>query len=253
MERAITDTLQLVLFPPGIFFALSPFAVWLVKRYPGIRIKVFGLMMTLAYVASCKGTGLLLLMMLESYPAITPAQLSQQGVQAIVVLTGGMYTGPEYGKDTPSGDALPRLNYAVYLHRQTRLPLILAGGKTNDSQSVSLARAMANTLRDEYGITGAIVEERSRTTAENAFYLPPILAEQNLQRVAIVTHAWHIPRAMSIFRAAGIDAVAAPTQFTLEKHSGSWIYTILPSPAGMDLLYTGLHEWVGRLWYKLRY
>lgn len=253
MERAITDTLQLLLFPPGLFFTLGPFIWWVVKRYPTIRAKILWTTVAVAYVASCKGTGMLLLTALESYPATTPNQLIQQGVQAIVVLTGGMYTGPEYGKPTTGGDSLPRLNYAVYLHRQTNLPIVIVGGKTNEKQPVSLARAMADTLRDEYAITQTILEERSRTTAEHALYLPPILADHGLHRVAVVTHAWHIPRAIEIFHRGGIDAVAAPTQFTFGKSYGSWIYYILPSPDGMNVLDTALHEWAGRLWYRLRY
>lgn len=252
MERVITDTLQLFLFPPGLFFTLGPLIWWSVKRYPTIRAKVLWSTVTAAYITSCKGTGMLLLMALESYPAITPNQLTQQGVQAIVVLTGGMYTGPEYGKVTPGSDALPRLNYAVYLHRQTNLPIVIVGGKTNEGQSISLARAMADTLRDEYAITQTILEERSRTTEEHARYLPPILAEHGIQRVAIVTHAWHIPRAIDIFHKGGIDAVAAPTQFTFGRNRDSWIYYMLPSPVGMSVLHTALHEWVGRLWYRLR-
>lgn len=196
---------------------------------------------------------MLLVSALETYPAVTPAALLEQGTQGIVVLTGGNYTGPEYGKVAPGSDALPRLHYAVFLHRHTGLPIVISGGVPNDGRGISLARAMADSLRDEYGITGVILEEQARTTADHARFLPAILDAQGIKRVAIVSHAWHLPRAIAVFRGAGIDATAAPTQFTFGRNNESWLQLVLPSPAAMGLVYTALHEWAGRVWYEIRY
>lgn len=196
---------------------------------------------------------MLLVSALETYPAVTPAALLEQEAQAIVVLTGGNYTGPEYGRVAPGGDALPRLHYAVFLHRQTGLPIVISGGIPDDGRGISLARAMADSLRQEYGITGVILEEQARTTADHARFLPAILDAQGIKRVAIVSHAWHLPRAIAVFRGAGMDVIAAPTQFILGRNNESWLTLFLPSPAAMGLLYIALHEWVGRVWYEIRY
>lgn len=73
------------------------------------------------------------------------------------------------------------------------------------------ADVMATELR-ERGVPGAaIVRERcSLSTAENARFSAAILERRGLRRAAIVTCAWHVPRAVALFRRAGVDVDAIP-------------------------------------------
>lgn len=48
-------------------------------------------------------------------------------------------------------------------------------------------------------------ERRSRDTRENARFAASLLRRRGIDRVALVTCAWHLPRATKLFRAAGID------------------------------------------------
>jgi uncharacterized SAM-binding protein YcdF (DUF218 family) len=57
------------------------------------------------------------------------------------------------------------------------------------------------------------VEDHSRSTYENARQTAQLLEQQKLQQVLLVTSALHLPRALATFRAAGIDALPAPTDF----------------------------------------
>jgi uncharacterized SAM-binding protein YcdF (DUF218 family) len=61
----------------------------------------------------------------------------------------------------------------------------------------------------------AILEESgSRNSHENAAYTGHPLLAHNLHRILLVTSAIAMPRALAAFRHQGIDAIAAPTDFT---------------------------------------
>ena len=87
-----------------------------------------------------------------------------------------------------------------------------------------------------------------------------MLGDLGIRRVFLVTHAWHMPRALEVFEKAGVDAVPAPTGFVhkdpiragfgFEDRStyGDW----LPNAGALLKSYFALHEYLGRVWYRLR-
>ncbi len=86
--------------------------------------------------------------------------------------------------------------------------LVVCGGRAWDG--VVEADVMARSLV-ELGVDGErVVRERlSTTTVENLLEARAWLPSPGA-RVAIVTCAWHLPRALSIARAIGLDAVGVP-------------------------------------------
>src|SRR3569832_276826 len=187
--------------------------------------------------------------LLQTYPALTRDVIAHSGAQAIVVLAGGRYErAPEYGGDTVSSLALERLRYGVHLQRETRLPLLMSGGNPDDDvlQEAALLKEAAV---DEIAVPVWLTEERSRTTLENAAYASAELRRRGITRVLLVTHAWHMPRAMWSFEQAGLGAVAAPTGFVTADLSkpASW----LPSTGALAHTRYVMHEILGLLWYRI--
>lgn len=73
------------------------------------------------------------------------------------------------------------------------------------------ADAMARALEAEGVRPGAIVREGcSLSTRENAAYSARALARRGAYRAVVVTCAWHLPRALRAFRAAGVTADGWP-------------------------------------------
>ncbi len=69
---------------------------------------------------------------------------------------------------------------------------------------------MAAALREVFGVPVRWLEGESRNTAENAHFSAAMLAGAGIERVALVSQAWHLPRASAEFERAGLEVVAAP-------------------------------------------
>jgi uncharacterized SAM-binding protein YcdF (DUF218 family) len=107
---------------------------------------------------------------------------------------------------------MDRLRYAAWLHRQTGLPVIPSGGRAPED-GVSEAELARRALEQELGARVLAVEDRSRSTQQNAAFSRELLQQLGIERVFLVTHAWHMPQALASFRKAGVHAIPAPTLF----------------------------------------
>ncbi len=173
------------------------------------------------------------------------AQLASSGVQVIVVLGGGIRpTAPEYGQAQPSASTAERLRYGIQLAKRSGLPLAFAGGVgwSNAGQAVPSEGSTAQVFSAENGLTLRWIESQSRDTAENAARMHDLLAPAGIQNVALVTHAWHMPRSQALFEKAGFTVLAAPMGFVLpsERPLLEW----LPSAHGLTASRNVLREWL---------
>ncbi len=189
--------------------------------------------------------------LLQSLEKTPPLQLDQlpTDVDAIIVLGGGTYcNAPEYGQDTVSTDALERLRYAAELHRRTGKPILVTGGKL--ANTIAEAAFMKETLEHDFRVPVRWLEDQSHDTMENARFSAVVLTGQGIQRIFLVTHAWHMPRAQAAFEKAGFQVVPAPTKFT--THCRWTPLVLLPNSSALTVSANALHEWIGLLWYQVR-
>ena len=128
----------------------------------------------------------------------------------IVLLCGGSGEVPiDISASAALYPATMQRTYAVAkLQKRTKLPVIVSGGApfSDTPESVAAARYLA-----ELGIpkTKIITEESSRDTFENAAYTLKICREKGYKRVILVTSAYHMRRAVYLFRKAGFESVLA--------------------------------------------
>jgi uncharacterized SAM-binding protein YcdF (DUF218 family) len=180
------------------------------------------------------------------------AAVKGSGAQAIVILGGGrLYAAPEdEGRDLPGRQTLLRLRHGAHLQRQTGLPILVSGG-TPEGAGESEAALMARSLREDFRVPVKWIESGSDNTAQNALLTKQQLQQAGITRVLLVTDALHMPRAQAIFVRAGLSVIAAPTAFIAQKPLSAEDF--IPNAKALEASHYALHEWLGALWYQLRY
>ena len=206
---------ELAILPPGSLLALALLGFLISLKWRGLGLTVVALSIAVLTSMSLPLTGRQLTAALEA--STTPLyadalEEARKKAGAIVVLGAGRYANaPEYGSDTVSRFALERLRYAARLHRQTGLPILVTGGAPNGVKPAE-AILMRTALQKDFDVTPRWVESRSRNTMENAVFSTVLLARVGIERVILVTHAWHMRRALWSFTLAGLKVTPAPIQ-----------------------------------------
>jgi uncharacterized SAM-binding protein YcdF (DUF218 family) len=174
-----------------------------------------------------------------------------EGVQAIVVLAGGRIPiAREYTNlDTVNAYSLERLRYASRLAKIHQLPILLSGGSVYDERQ-SEAMLMKNVLSTDFGVEAKWLEEESKTTFENARFAKKILKEQSIDNFLLVTHAFHMPRAMWCFEDVGLTPTAAPTIFYKRNTLMPEFKDYIPSARALKQTRLAIREHLAKIWYQ---
>ncbi|MES2976820.1 MAG: YdcF family protein [Pseudomonadota bacterium] len=234
----------LVLPPTGpLLLALLGLLLAVGRRRSGLLIAVLGI--AALWLLSCNAVAIAISQrLLPTYAPTSVAQLKAQRVQAIVVLGGGVKPmAPEYGRALPGIQTEARMRYGIYLARQSGLPLAFAGGASWAADGVTASEAStAIELARDSGVTLRWIDDKSRDTAENATRIREVMAASGIQRIALVTNAWHMGRSEKLFRRAGFETVAAPMGFIVstERPLLEW----MPSTSGLNDSRNVLREWL---------
>ena len=250
----MADLARALLLPPGIILVILALGFILLP----VARKLAGWLILLGiltlYLLSIAPVGSYLIGTIETTPALSePVEAEDEG--AIVVLGAGRYySAPEFGgKDTTSHFALMRLRYAERLREQTGLPILATGGRPH-GELLSEAELMAQTVKRDFDGIVKWTEEKSKNTFENAICSQFILDGQAIDKVFLVTHAAHMPRALYAFRKAGLKVTPAPTGYLRDTFRyANPAETWLPSMAALQLSRTALHEWLGLIYYRTVY
>lgn len=251
----LRPTLKSLLLPPGLLVCLLLGGLLFYRRLLGKLMAWSGL--SLLYLLSTPAAEQWLGEQLETTPPVLPAQLIEANAEAILLLTAGLVDfNPELDdQPRPSARTLQRLDYAAHLHQQTGLPIIISGGSINATQTV-LAEVAADWLQKRLKIEPLALETRSTTTWENAQYSAALLDELGVEKVAVVTHAFHMPRAMLAMQQHSINAIAAPFLFTNgntpDAHQMKGPQLWRPSYDSLSRNHLAIHEFLGIFWYQLK-
>ena len=180
-----------------------------------------------------------------------PPADSQAG--AIVVLAGAVHPPlPPLPEPVVGSNTYERCRYAAWLHREWRsLPLVLSGGSQGDAPTWPYAEAMRVVVIQE-GVPASriAIENRSRSTAENAQFSAVLLRQRAVSKIVLVTDAVHMRRAKKTFEKQGLTVVPAPCAFR-PVYDLSW-EDALPSWRAIQWNEDVLHEAIGLVWYWIR-
>lgn len=252
MSAVLIAMLKLLLLPPVSLLTLATAGMLLGKRKWGKVMAVVCL--TLLWLLSLPVVVNQLARFWERVPPLNAAVLDQFQAQALVVIGGGLdYGAPEYpGGITLHPRTLIRIRYAAKVAGQTGLPILVSGGGIDDTEEVTEADLMAAALDGEFKTPVAWREPNSSNTAENARFSRELLHRHGIDKIVLVTQAYHMPRAALAFRKAGFRVLPAPTAF-IGSDGDTRLPDWLPSPAAWANSFLLAHEMIGMVWYQIRY
>lgn len=150
-------------------------------------------------------------------------------------------------------DAADRLTEAVILAR--RFPearLVFTGGSgvlggTELSEAADVHRLWLDMGIPDSRIT---VEDRSRNTDENVRFTQTIVGPEPGQRWLLVTSAFHMARAVALFRANGWPVIPDPVDYRTRGDAADWRPS-LNVVGNLQRLDLAVREWVGLVVYRM--
>jgi uncharacterized SAM-binding protein YcdF (DUF218 family) len=234
MELGVTFLLKKILawilmpIPLGILiFIIALWALYTHKVTRAKRFLIAGLIwfgvMSHSYVSS------LFLLPLESQYA----KLDEvpQGVKYILLLGGD--------KEKRAWEAL-RLYWMV-----DGAKIITSGYSMHDR--ISDAQKTADLLK-ESGVPGRdiLMQEQVKDTKEEAIRMKQRIGEEPF---LLVTSAYHMPRAMMLFKKEGLHPIAAPAEFNDRGEDSIWA---LGTANQLEKTEKAWHEYIGLAWTYLR-
>ncbi|MBZ4650414.1 YdcF family protein [Thermosipho sp. (in: thermotogales)] len=116
---------------------------------------------------------------------------------SVIVILGGGITFFD-GKYEVGNHTLKRLLKGFEIYRKTNAPIIISGGVIGKGISESaIIKEILVTLG--ININDIIVEDKARTTKENAIFVSKLLKEKNFENIILVTSFLHMKRSIMLF------------------------------------------------------
>jgi uncharacterized SAM-binding protein YcdF (DUF218 family) len=255
LKKAIS--FWLMPLPLCVELLAAGFIASVLVRRPRIGRGLFALAALLLLTCANRAVSNRLLRPLEErYPAI-PEVAPQARVPAeidpcrfVVVLGGGhtdVATLPAVGQLSTS--ALARVVEGVRLLRllpEARLVVSGPGAPGRPTHAAVLARAA-----ESLGVERAriVLIDAALDTEDESHEVARLVGRT---RIALVTSAWHMPRAAALFRRAGVDFVPCPTDFVARGAPGFRWTDIAWDSESLERSTLAVHERIGLLWLRLR-
>lgn len=203
-------------------------------------------------IAGFSPLGALLLRPLEERFPQPPAQMAAP--TGIIVLGGALDADVTAARGLPTLlESAARLTSGVVLARRfPKARLVFTGGSASISGKGASEATGVRALWLSLGVPAdqMIFEGKSRNTWENAIFTRARLDPKPDDTWLLVTSAWHMPRAMGIFRKAGFKVTAYPVDYRTfgDERDLRVAHVALDEMAMLD---NATHEWIGLVVYHL--
>ena len=168
----------------------------------------------------------------------------------VVVLGSGNGNTPGLSATNElSTSALARIAEAVRILRVLPDAKLIVSGPAegaHDSHATVLARAAESLGIDDHRV---VFVEHARDTEDESLVVKKLVGDTPF---ALVTSAWHMPRAMALFRSAGLAPLPCPADFTShtddDVHWTDYFFEL----SSLERSTWAVHERLGYLWIWLR-
>ena len=183
------------------------------------------------------------------------ADLAGRDVDGIVVLGGAEDVRIWIGRDAHAlNEAGERFTEAMALARRyPKARVAFTSGAIEILSSPKIGADAARAIFADLGLAEGerlLLETKARDTWENAVLTKALVQPKPGERWLLVTSAWHMPRAVGVFRKAGFVVEPWPVDY---RTAGPWdALRPFEAPAdGLKRLDTAMHEWIGLVSYRV--
>ena len=187
----------------------------------------------------------------QKFPAVPIAQSPNAG--AIVVL-GGDVGIPNAPRTTSQLDG-NRLFHAFRLYKAAKAPVIvITGGNVFPQEGLQSEAMYSKAILEEIGVASdaILTETDSRNTYQNAVNTRKMLGEIGIDRIILVTDAFHMPRAVAVFEKAGFEVIPSPSGFSVVDFARPKLLEWWPSLGNLSKAHAVMREKLGLIVYQLR-
>lgn len=183
---------------------------------------------------------------------VRPAEPAR--IDGIVVLGGGMdgevnsvRGGFELNR---SGDRMVEAVRLALAHPEAKV--VIAAGPAALAMEQEPEAYAARRLFESFGVASdrLILDDKSRNTEENAQFAKALAGTTGAQTWLLVTSAFHMPRAVGLFRKAEFAVVPWPADYLASGAEGLR-FKFDQSPENIAVATIALREWIGLLGYRL--
>lgn len=175
-------------------------------------------------------------------------------IDGIIVLGGSFKTKHSAVHGIPvMNDNIERVLEGVRLNRiYPNAFLVFSGGNGLPDQSLAPeAEDVKDFMEDmAFSQNSVIYEDRSRNTYENAVFTKGLVQPLAHEKWVLVTSAYHMPRSMAVFEAAGWDITPHPVDYRTDFEY-SWMPSLKYIDKNLHMTDLALHEIGGIFMYKL--
>ena len=170
----------------------------------------------------------------------------------VAVLGGGNSDVPAWPANNQlSSSALSRIVEAVRLARQMPQARLIVSGPANETHGGPTHAHLLAEVAVSLGVKRDRILEIStaRDTEQEAVAIRALTGNAP---VALVSSAWHLPRAMALCRKQGIDAIACPADYVARDLDLRFTDFLTWNIGGLERSTKAMYELIGATWSGLR-
>jgi len=253
MFFALSKTLGVFLIPSNLIMTLGGIGLGLTfSKHRQASRWLLACCVAALLICGIFPIGPLMLIPLEDrFPPWKPVMGDPAG---IVVLGGGVDPELTAARGTPAMNSSGvRIVVAAELaKRYPKARLVYVGGNSKLGSTEFSEADVAERIFKNLGIRQdrLQLERKSRNTDENVRFSTQLIDPKPGERWLLVTSASHVPRAMGLFRKAGLTVDPYPVDWRTSGWSDLYNFQT-DWMTGLDLIDKAAHEWLGLVAYRL--
>lgn len=181
-----------------------------------------------------------------------PVQINNLGNCEAGILLGGLSSFDKYGNGFLNSSSDRLVEISILYKAKKIKKIIISGGAVYKDRPKEADFLYKELLLLGIPAGGLTIENRSRTTFENAMYTKKIIDSLGFRPpFVLVTSALHVPRAEMVFRKAGLPVIAFPSDFRVINKKFDFADYIIPKINIINDWTFFMKEIIGIAGYKL--